>query len=149
MAQIRYEIWDDNNLRNAIPGATPRARIVLTRLGLGLPLISRPGGRLSVSARVSNLSRRAFPAHASFGRRLVRLGAQLCTSDGKVTDRDRARARLPRTLAPGASIDVAIDVPIPTTAGRYALKFDLVSEGINWFEACGSETMTAPLWVVA
>ena len=66
VAQIRYEILDDNNLRNAIPGATPRARIVLTRLGLRLPLISRPGGRLSVSARVSNLSRRAFPAHRRF-----------------------------------------------------------------------------------
>ena len=27
LAAIRHEIWDDNNLGNAIPGATPRARI--------------------------------------------------------------------------------------------------------------------------
>ena len=26
LAAIRREIWDDNNLGNAIPGATPRAR---------------------------------------------------------------------------------------------------------------------------
>ena len=28
----------------------------------------------------------------------------------------------------------------PDKPGRYRLKFDLVSEGIDWFEACGSET---------
>ena len=27
LARIRREIWDDNNLGNAIPGATPRAEI--------------------------------------------------------------------------------------------------------------------------
>ncbi len=32
LARIRHEVWDDNNLGNAIPGATPRAR-------------DRPGGR--------------------------------------------------------------------------------------------------------
>ena len=28
------------------------------------------------------------------------------------------------------------------------LKFDLVSEGIDWFEACGSETTTKALVVI-
>ncbi len=149
LARIRHEIWDDNNLGNAIPGATPRADIVIPRLERGQPLIGHPGQRLGVNARVSNLSNRTFPAEASFGRRLVRLGAQLCQSGGDVTDRDHARARLPRPLGPGASIDVPIDVPMPDAPGRYALKFDLVSEGIDWFEACGSETITTPLWVVA
>jgi len=27
------------------------------------------------------------------------------------------------------------------------LKFDLVSEGIDWFEHCGSETTVRKLWV--
>ena len=54
-----------------------------------------------------------------------------------------------KALTRPASIDVPIDVPIPDAPGRYALKFDLVSEGIDWFEACGSETTTTPLWVVA
>ena len=30
----------------------------------------------------------------------------------------------------------------PEQPGRYALKFDLVSEGIDWFERCGSPTTT-------
>src|SRR5207342_3506452 len=34
---IRHEIWDDNNLGNAIPGATPRARIDVSTFLPGLP----------------------------------------------------------------------------------------------------------------
>jgi hypothetical protein len=40
-----------------------------------------------------------------------------------------------------------IDVPVPANPGRYRLKFDLVSEGIDWFEACGSDTTTTRLVV--
>ena len=36
----------------------------------------------------------------------------------------------------------------PAKPGRYGLKFDLVSEGIDWFEACGSETTTKTLVVI-
>ncbi|MCH8882223.1 MAG: hypothetical protein IIA41_01845 [SAR324 cluster bacterium] len=87
-AAIRREIWDDSNLGSAIPGATPRARIDIRRLVPGLPLIGRRSGRIRLRARVRNLSTRPFPAHASYGRRLVRLGAQLCAADGSVTNRD-------------------------------------------------------------
>ena len=37
---IRREIWDDNNLGNAIPGATPSARIDVRTLVPGLPVIA-------------------------------------------------------------------------------------------------------------
>ena len=37
LERIRHEIWDDNNLGNAIPGATPRARIDVRTLVPGLP----------------------------------------------------------------------------------------------------------------
>jgi hypothetical protein len=39
-------------------------------------------------------------------------------------------------------------ITAPTEPGRYALKFDLVSEGIDWFEACGSPTTTRTLVVI-
>jgi hypothetical protein len=42
---------------------------------------------------------------------------------------------------------VQIEIPAPEQPGRYALKFDLVSEGIDWFERCGSETTIKPLVV--
>jgi MoaA/NifB/PqqE/SkfB family radical SAM enzyme len=147
---IRHEIWDDNNLGNAIPGATPSARIEVGSVlpGAGrLPLIARAGRALQVNTRVRNLSTRAFPAQASYGRRLVRLGAQLCAADGTIINRDLARAWLPQPLGPGDRADIAIEIPAPEQPGRYALKFDLVSEGIDWFEACGSQTTTRTLWV--
>jgi hypothetical protein len=146
-APIAREIWDDNNLGNAIPGATPRARIDVRALAPGLPLIVRAGRALRVRTRVHNESTRAFAAQATYGRRLVRLGAQLCDADGRLIDRDFARAWLPDSLPPGTHTDLTIEVPAPRTAGRYQLKFDLVSEGIDWFERCGSETTLKPLWV--
>jgi MoaA/NifB/PqqE/SkfB family radical SAM enzyme len=147
---IRRQVWDDNNLGNAIPGATPSARIdVRTPIPgvTAVPLMARAGRPLRVRTRVHNLSTRPFPAQASYGRRLVRLGAQLCAADGTILNRDFARAWLPQALAPGDRADIAIEIPAPEQPGRYALKFDLVSEGIDWFEACGSQTTTRALWV--
>jgi len=147
LAGIAREVWDDNNLGNAIRGATPRARIDVRTPLPGLPLVGTAGGTLRVRTRIRNRSTRAFPAQASYGRRLVRLGAQLLGDDGTLADRDHARAWLPRHLPAGEADELAIDVPVPATPGRYRLKFDLVSEGIDWFEACGSDTTTTRLVV--
>ena len=150
LARIRHEIWDDNNLGNAIPGATPRAEIeVRGPLPLpALPIIARHGRTVTLRARVHNASTRPFPAQATYGRRLVRLGAQLCAADGSLMNRDYERAWLPASLEPGARADVPITITAPARPGRYALKFDLVSEGIDWFEACGSRTTTKTLVVI-
>jgi hypothetical protein len=145
---IRHEIWDDNNLGNAIPGATPRAQIDVRTLVPGIPLVARTGRPLQVRTRVRNLSTRPFPAQATYGRRLVRLGAQLCDAEGTLLNRDFARAWLPANLEGGAAADVAIEIPAPEQRGRYTLKFDLVSEGIDWFERCGSLPTTRSLVVI-
>jgi hypothetical protein len=96
---------------------------------------------------VTNLSTRPFPAQASYGRRLVRLGAQLCAEDGTLINRDYERAWLPAHLQAGATMDIPITVKAPDTPGHYLLKFDLVSEGIEWFEQAGSPTTLKPLVV--
>jgi len=157
---IQREIWDDNNLGNAIPGAMPRARIevrqrnalsaTIARLpGLSqVPVMARPGRQVQIEATVRNLSTRPFPAQATYGRRLVRLGAQLCDRDRNVINRDFERAWLPATLPPGQSMEVPMTITAPAEPGRYALKFDLVSEGIDWFEACGSQTTTRTMIVI-
>jgi hypothetical protein len=147
LERIRHEIWDNNNLGNAIPGATPRAQIDLRRWIPGLPLRGQPAKPLAISTRVTNLSTRPFRAQASYGRRLVRLGAQLLDAHGQLLNRDYARAWLPSDIPPGGSANIQIEVPAPDRPGRYALKFDLVSEGIDWFEACGSKTVTKALFV--
>jgi hypothetical protein len=152
-ARIEHEVWDRTGLGNAIPGATPRAKIDLEtsswldRIG-GAPLLAKPGEPVRIKTRVTNLSNRPFPAQASYGRRLVRLGAQLCDRDGTVINRDFERAWLPDTLQPGITARIPMRITAPSKPGRYALKFDLVSEGIDWFEACGSPTTLARFLVV-
>jgi hypothetical protein len=135
LAAVRHEIWDDNNLGNAIPGATPRAEIRVRGPIPGLPVVGRSGRAITLMTTIRNHSTRPFPAQASYGRRLVRVGAQLCQRDGQVVNRDFERAWLPDTLQPGATVQVPMTITAPDKPGRYALKFDLVSEGIDWFEA--------------
>ena len=145
---IRTETWDDNNLGNAIPGATPRARIDVRSATPGSPLIASRAQRLKVRTQVQNLSTRPFSADGTYGRRLVRLGAQLCAADGKLLELDFARANLPTRVDPGAVVDVMVELPPVVEPGRYRLKLDLVNEGIDWFERCGSQTTEHPLWVI-
>jgi sulfatase maturation enzyme AslB (radical SAM superfamily) len=142
--RIKYEVWDHSGLGNAIPGATPRAEIAVPA---DAPLSGRPGETLTVNTHVRNLSSRPFRKLASYGRRLVRLGAQLVGPDGALIERDHARAWLPGDIPAGGAADVPIEVPLPNEPGRYALKFDLVCEGIDWFETCGSPTTTRPVVV--
>ena len=145
---IRHEIWDMTGLGNAIPGATPKALIeVKKRFFPTRPFKTRAAKKLKIKTRVENVSARPFPAKATYGRRLVRLGAQLCDENGTLLERDFARAWLPKTLKPGASVDVPIEIVAPATPGNYVLKFDLVSEGIDWFENNGSPTTIKPLVV--
>ena len=52
-----------------------------------------------------------------------------------------------RTLDAGAWQDLRMEIP-PLAPGDYHLKLDLVSEGIDWFESCGSEVTLKALHVV-
>ncbi len=145
---VRHQIWDANNLGNDIDGATPRAEISVRGTLPGLPIIARRGRKTRVTTRVRNASARAYPAQASYGRRLVRLGAQLCDAAGAVINRDYERAWLPSNLEPGTATDIEMTITPPDTPGRYTLRFDLVCEGIDWFEACGSPVTAKSLLVL-
>jgi hypothetical protein len=154
---VRHEIWDDNHLGNAIPGATPRARIQVREAGMsetastrqGSPLQTTPGSAIRLPLRVRNLCQRTLPATAPYGRRLVRVGAQLGDAAGRTIERDYARAPLPVSLEPGQWMDVDFRLTAPREPGAYTLRFDLVLEGVDWFENCGSEVTIQPLVVSA
>ena len=42
---------------------------------------------------------------------------------------------------------MSLRLPAIPERGRYTIKFDLVSEGVDWFERCGSQTTVKKLWV--
>ena len=133
--RIRHEIWDNSGLGNAIPGATPRAEIDVHTVLPDLPFLARPATPVSLTAQVKNLSARPFRAQTSYG---PPAGAARRAADRRRRHADQSRSRA--RLAAGRSRPG----PHPPTSGSRSrrrrsraatrLKFDLVSEGIDWFE---------------
>ena len=75
----------------------------------------------------------------------VRLASHLFSADGSLLELDFSRHPLPMDVAPGDSIRITIDLPPIAQTGRYRLAFDLVSEGVTWFENVGSAC--ADVWI--
>ena len=66
-----------------------------------------------------------------------------------MTDPDFVRWPLPRDIEPGQSLTAVISFAAPGAAGDYQLKFDLVAEGVTWFEPGGTVVAIRPLRVGA
>jgi len=61
---------------------------------------------------------------------------------------DNSRFRIPSEMEPGDRFSGEVSVPMAwTQPGRYWLKFDLVSEGICWFESVGSNPIIVEITV--
>jgi len=124
------------------------------------PLDSRQPTGLKAALRVGLESRvvvegRSFRGHASATntgsavwlpfsspRGAVLLGGHLASETGKRIDLDLVRARLTpgegTPIAPGETVEVDFEIPAPPK-GRYIIEFDLVAEGVSWFELNNSE----------
>jgi len=104
-------------------------------------------GTVPVRARMTNRGSTTWQAVSRSGTGHVRLGIQLLDEGGRLLARDYHRVALPRDVAPGTSVDVSFSCPAPDAPGTYLLKFDLVAEGVTWFEAAGSPSVTARMTV--
>jgi hypothetical protein len=105
------------------------------------------GDTVPMRARMTNRGSATWPAASRSGTGHVRLGIQLLDETGRLLARDYHRVALPRDTAPGASIDVSFICPAPESPGTYLLKFDLVAEGVTWFETEGSPIVTTRMTV--
>ena len=65
------------------------------------------------------------------------LAYHLFDPSGAIIVWDGARTLLSAPVAPGASVTVNATVTLPATPGAFALKFDLVQEGVSWFSGQG------------
>lgn len=76
----------------------------------------------------------------------VNLGVHLRLGDGRPVNVDFARVVLDGETLPGGiqRIDFTLE---PPPRGNYLLEFDLVSEGVAWFEMNGSATATTKITV--
>src|SRR5262249_5547329 len=101
-------------------------------------------GRIhKVGVRVRNASPVAWPED-----RCVHLGGHWRDRDGEMVQRDDGRTALARTLEPGQTVDLTLDVQAPEKTGSYVVELDLVIDGVAWFADKGSHTATIGVDVV-
>lgn len=77
----------------------------------------------------------------------VNLGVHLRERDGGPISVDFARITLEGTTSPGQTRTLEFALAPPPGPGDYLLEFDLVSEGVGWFEMNGSATVTLAIGV--
>ena len=105
------------------------------------------GEPLTLKVTVENKGKITWPARSDSGSGHVRLGIQLLDADGRVVARDYARADLTGDVVPGTAQTLTITFPSPDREGHFSLKFDMVAEGVTWFEPTGSPAESRPLVV--
>jgi len=120
------------------------ARIALTqvtdRAAAGQPFTDR--------LRIANTGGVTWRAH---GRRFggqVTCGLKICDGGGAILREDLGRTPLPHDVAPGESLDLEMTVPGALAPGAYTLRYDMVVEGVTWFEFLGSPCVERPLRIL-
>jgi SAM-dependent methyltransferase len=157
-------IWNDT----VIHGPGEHARFVLYKGGeppadTWLPA-HQLGGRLA--ARITPLGHvLSVPAHHPFTSRLrienqgrvtwkargrrfggqVTCGLKVCSPDGVVIREDVGRTPLTKDVAPGETIELDVAVAGELAAGTYVFRYDMVVEGVTWFEFQGSPCLYVPI----
>lgn len=110
---------------------------------------AKTGGAVSVTATLTNRGSVPWVTSSRSGTGHVRVGVQVMDEAGRMLNRDHHRVPLPHDVPPGTTATVAFSCPAPDRPGSYVLKFDLVAEGVTWFEAAGSPPVTTRLVVGA
>jgi len=142
--KIYREIWDTSQIGNAIKDKRSLAKIkVLSR-----DLVTKIDKPQNIQVLVKNIGGALWLKNTYSGRRIIRLGVQLFGQDKNLRELNYARAFLNRTMAQGEKDTIRLDLPPLPRAGEYWLKFDMVSEGIDWFEAGGSPVVWQRLKVL-
>ena len=99
--------------------------------------------------RIANVGTVTWKAH---GRRFggqVTCGLKICDAQGDVLREDLGRTPLPRDVCPGEEIEIAMTVAGSLPAGSYVLRYDMVVEGVTWFEFQGLPCVQRLLEVVS
>ena len=88
---------------------------------------------MSVRLRLRNIGSATWQTSMTGSALAVRLGVQLLGADERLII-GALQYELAGPVGAGQSLDVDVPCPVPETPGPHALKFDLVEEGVTWFE---------------
>ena len=147
---LRSELW--NQTHNAMHNRAifflhkgPLARDSRSHIGLAHVIridktdyALEAGQALRLSVTITNTGEASWLNTNSeiFG--IVRLATHLYDGDGKLINIDFSRHELPVPVSPGETVTMSVEESLPGS-GRYRLAFDLVAEGVTWFENVGSK----------
>ena len=99
--------------------------------------LGQSGGLAAAPVTLINRSNFTWPAQGS---NPVTLSYHWLSS-GQMAAWDGARTKLTADVPPGGSITLNAQVVFPQQQGTYALRWDLVHEGISWFSGKGVATL--------
>ena len=100
-----------------------------------------PGAPIEVTLHLHNSGDTRWIKGAASVRGHVCVGVVICNETGEVLVRDHERFELPADMNPVDRREVTFTCHAPKEPGNYRLRFDLVDEGINWFESYGVRTV--------
>jgi ubiquinone/menaquinone biosynthesis C-methylase UbiE len=110
---------------------------------------ARAGAAFTDRLRIRNAGSVTWKAR---GRRFggqVTCGLKVCTPSGEPLREDLGRTPLDHDVAPGETIEMGMTIAGALEPGRYVLRYDMVVEGVTWFEFHGSSCPRRSLEVVA
>ena len=110
-------------------------------------ITARSGDRVVDRLRVRNIGGVTWKAR---GRRFggqVTCGLKVFDEAGTLVRDDLARTPLPHDVVPGEEVELEMIVEASLAPGRYRLQYDMVVEGVTWFEHQGSATPQRTLTV--
>jgi SAM-dependent methyltransferase len=99
-----------------------------------------PGGPLTVDLHIDNTGKATWLSTNICESGIVRVGTHLYDRHAQLIATDHSRHDLPHAVEPGQSIDMTIEIPLPSD-GDFVVGIDLVAEGVIWFEYVGSKPL--------
>jgi tRNA (mo5U34)-methyltransferase len=152
------DVFDVRGDRAVVVCRQPEAALTTgatTELAANLRLVNgpttcRPGEDLTYRIAAGNRGSATWRARGEGGSYdgAMRLGAHLASSEGAdVPVWDYARADLDADVGPGEETSIVLTARAPERPGTYQVEFDMVAEGVAWFEDRGSAVISSDLRV--
>ncbi len=111
------------------------------------PLRGEAGSLLALRLLVRNEGDTLWRHEIDAAGGYVMLSGHLLDAEGRVVRHGFFRTPLPRGVAPGESVELVAEVPLPAEGGRHRIRLDLVDEHVMWFSQAGSPVLERELLV--
>ena len=105
------------------------------------------GALLPLRVRVRNEGDTLWRHEVDSAGGYVMLSGHLLDGEGRIVRHGFFRAPLPRGVAPGETVELVAELPLPAEGGRHRIRLDLVDEHVMWFSQAGSRCLELDLFV--